>query len=91
LLAISSIVWLFAHSGSDKVFLEATGGISTLFSSIPVGLYFSAGGNALYLGFLKVSWQDARARGNPADLKKLNDEFIDFRKKALSKPFWSIK
>jgi len=85
------VVWLLTHKGLDKVIFGATGGISSLFSAIPATFFFAARGNAIYLAFLKASWQDAVAENNRSVLEKLNDELTEFRKAALSKPFWSIK
>jgi FtsH-binding integral membrane protein len=91
LSGISSFGWLVLHSQSDKLFYGATGGISSLFSGIPACLFFAARANAIYLGFLKVSWQDAREKDDRPVLEKLDNELLEFRKGSLSKPFWSIK
>src|SRR5260221_1785456 len=91
LSGLSSFFLLLTHSGIDKIFFGATGGIASLFSGIPACFFFAARGNAIYLGFLKASWQDAIAENNVSMLEKLSDELTDFSKGTLSKPYWSIR
>jgi hypothetical protein len=90
-VGISSVVWPITHSGVDKLFYGATGGISSVFSGIPACFFFAARGNAIYLAFLKASWEDALAANDDSVLKKLNDELTKFRRENLAKPFWSIR
>lgn len=91
LAGISTVSWLLTHSGADKVLLGATGGLSSVFSALPACFFFAARGNAIYLSFIKGSWQDARKHNDVSALKKLDEELTEFRKGTISKPFWAIK
>jgi len=91
LAGVSSFVWLLTHSMVDKVFLGATGGILSLFGGIPAHLFFAARNQAIYLGSLRASWQDAQKENDVPAMQQLKDEWIELRKGTLSKPFWSLR
>lgn len=88
---LSTVLWMITHAQADKVFLGASGGLSSIFSALPACFFFAARGNVIYLSFLRGSWHDARKRNDLLALKKLDDELTEFRKGSISKPFWALK
>lgn len=88
---MSSLLWLIAHSQTDRVFLGATSGICSAFSTLPTNLFFAARSHVIYFGSLRAAWLSARNHKDLPALQKLRDELSELRKGTLSKPFWALK